>query len=166
MAAASTAAPMPGIAPATISPESKPAANPAAAPGDAAPAVSYSFVANPRLRRVEVKIADVDSAVDELATQWAMFEKECPEPTTDSMCLDAKTKVIASTMTVFQSKIPLLEQKIAILDTTPDNTIAQQEKDEAKDTLAKMKVALDSFPKVLAHLNKVLEDLKHANDEP
>jgi hypothetical protein len=81
------------------------------------------------------------------------------------MCLDAKTKIIASTQNVFESKIKLLEQKIAILETVPQNAIAQQETDEAKDTREKMGVALDSFPKVLAHLNKVLEDLKRANAE-
>jgi len=120
---------------------------------------------NPRLRKVEQEIEDLDFPVQELAAQWSMFEKECPEPTTDAMCLDAKTKIIASTQKVFESKIKLLEQKIAILETVPQNAIAQQETDEAKDTREKMGVALDSFPKVLAHLNKVLEDLKRANAE-
>jgi hypothetical protein len=134
------------------------------APALADPA-SDPVMENPRLRKVEQEIENLDFPVEELAAQWEMFEKECPEPTTDAMCLDAKTKIIESTQKVFESKIKLLDQKIAILETVPQNAIAQQETDESEDTREKMKVALDSFPKVLAHLNKVLNDLKHANDQ-
>jgi len=147
--------------PRMTSPEGKPAA----ASGDAAFAGYDPLIENAHLRRLEQKIGDLDFPVEELATQWAMFEKECPEPTTDAMCLDAKTKVIAGTQKVFESKIQLLDQKITSLEAVPQNAIAQREEDEAKDTREKMKVALDSFPRVLAHLNKVLEDLKLANDE-
>jgi hypothetical protein len=132
---------------------------------DAAFAVSDPLIDNAHLRRLEQKISDLDFPVEELAAQWAMFEKECPEPTTDAMCLDAKTKVIAGTQKVFESKIQLLDQKITSLEDLPQNAIAQREEDEAKDTREKMKVALESFPRVLAHLNKVMEDLKHANEE-
>ena len=132
---------------------------------DAAIAVSDPLIDNAHLRRLEQKISDLDFPVEELAAQWAMFEKECPEPTTDAMCLDAKTKVIAGTQKVFESKIQLLDQKITSLEAMPQNAIAQREEDEAKDTREKMKVALESFPRVLAHLNKVMEDLKHANEE-
>ena len=154
IAEASPAPSMPGMAGAE--------ARPRAALADAA---SDPLIENPRLKKLEEEIADFDFPVEELAAQWAMFEKECPEPTTDAMCLDAKTKIIESTQKVFESKIKLLDQKIAILETVPQNAIAQQETDESEDTREKMKVALDSFPKVLAHLNKVLNDLKHANDQ-
>jgi hypothetical protein len=157
IAANAPAPPMPGL----TSPEGKPAA----ASGDAAFAGSDPLIENGHLRRLEQKIGDLDFPVEELAAQWAMFEKECPEPTTDAMCLDAKTKVIAGTQKVFESKIQLLDQKITALAAVPQNAIAQREEDEAKELREKMKVALDSFPRVIAHLNKVLEDLKRANEE-
>jgi hypothetical protein len=127
--------------------------------------VADPLTEDPRLRTVEGKIADLDFPVEELAAQWAMFEKECPEPTTDAMCLDGKTKIIASTQEVFESKIKLLDQKIDLLASMAGNAEAQQEEDEANDTREKMKVALESFPKVLAHLNKTLEDLRHGNGQ-
>jgi hypothetical protein len=157
VAEASPAPRMPGIA--------RPEARPAAVSPDVASAELDPAVENPGLRNLEQQITDLDFPVEELAAQWALFEGECPEPTTDVLCLDAKTKVIASTQKVFESKIQLLDKKIAMLENAPQNAIVQSEESEAKDTREKMKVALDSFPKLLVHLDKVLNDLKHADGE-
>jgi hypothetical protein len=132
---------------------------------DVTNSLSISTSDNPRFRRVDKKIAELDFPVQELAEQWAQFERECPEPTTDAMCLDAKGKVIQSMQKVFESKIVLVDQKISILDAGPHDAFAQQEETDSKDIREKMKVALERFPLVLAHLNKALEDLRHANND-
>jgi hypothetical protein len=138
---------------------------PALMMGDVGPSLSISPSDNPRFRRLDKKIAELDFPVQELAEQWAQFEKECPEPTTDAMCLDAKGKVIQSMQKVFESKIVLVDQKISILEAGPQDAFAQQEEADSKDIREKMKVALDRFPSVLVHLNKTLQDLRRANDD-
>ncbi len=132
---------------------------------DIASSLSNSSSDNPRLRRLDRKIAELDFPVQELADQWAQFEKECPEPTTDAMCLDAKGKVIQSMQKVFESKIVLVDQKILLLHAGPQDTFARDEEADSKDIREKMKVALERFPLVLAHLNKTLEDVKRANED-
>jgi hypothetical protein len=120
---------------------------------------------NPRFMRLQRKIADMDFPVQELADQWAQFERECPEPTTNAMCLDAKAKVILSMQKVFESEIVLIDQKIAVLEAGPQDTYAQEEEASSKDMRERMKVALERFPAVLAHLNKTLADLRHAKED-
>jgi hypothetical protein len=66
---------------------------------------------------------------------------------------------------VFESKIVLVDQRISILDAGPQDTFAQEEEADSKDIREKMKVALDRFPLVLAHLNKTLEDVRRANED-
>jgi hypothetical protein len=129
----------------------------------ASPAASASD--SPRLRRMDKRIAALDFPVQELAEQWAQFESECPEPTTNAMCLDAKGKVIQSMQKIFESKIVLVDQRISILETGPQDAFAQGEEADSKDIREKMKLALDRFPLVLAHLNKALQDLRHASDD-
>lgn len=140
-------------------------AGPAPSGPDVNSSGSTSSSEDPRLRRLERRIADMDFPVQELADQWAQFEGQCPEPTTDAMCLDAKSKIILSMEKVFQSKIVLVDQKIALLQAGPQDTYAQEQEADSKDIREKMKVALERFPAVLAHLNKTLEDLRRAKQD-
>jgi hypothetical protein len=104
--------------------------------------------------------------MQELAAQWNMYEHQCPEPSTDAPCLDAKSKIIQGLQKVFQSRILLVDQKIAVLEAGQQDTFAIDEEKDTKDTREKMKVALDHFPAVVAHLNKTVADLRRAPREP
>lgn len=131
---------------------------------DAVISVSNPASYSPALRKMNQKIAESDYPVQELGEQWAQFQKDCPEPTTDEVCLEAKSKVILSMQRVLKARIVLIDQKISILEAGPQDAFAQQEEDETKTNREKLAITLQRFPVVLASLDRSIAELKNSAD--
>jgi len=119
----------------------------------------------PGLRKVNREIAELDFPVQELTAQWAMFQKDCPDPTTDESCLDAKSKIMQSMQKVYESRLLLLDQKISLLETGPQDSYAKQQVEESTKNREQLKTALQKIPVVLASLDRSLEQLKNAKED-
>jgi hypothetical protein len=133
-------------------------------PGSAEAALldPHSSINNPLLTKANRRIADLDFPMQELRDQWAMYEKQCPEPTTDTTCLAAKADIIQSLEKIFQTRIQRVDDKIEVLKTGPQDDFERREVKDTIEMRAKMQVALDRFPGVLAHVKKTLADLRRA----
>jgi hypothetical protein len=116
------------------------------------------------LKQVNNKIDETEFPVHGLSDQWEFFQKECPDPTTDELCLDAKRKVILAMQKVYESRVLLFDQKISLLDAGSQDATTQREEDECIKKRDEMKTSLRTFPATLNHLDKSLAEAKRTNE--
>jgi len=114
------------------------------------------------LRRMDDKLLELNSAGQELSAQWAQFQKDCPDPTTDEICLEDKRQVTLVKIENTKSRIQLIDQKISLLDAGPQDVLAQQVEDESAKKREELNTALRTFPGTLANLDKSLAEAKQA----
>jgi hypothetical protein len=117
------------------------------------------------LKRVNQELEELDSTGRDLSDQWVAFQKDCPDPTTDEICLEDKRQVALAIYKNTESRIQLIDQKILLLDAEPQDAAAQQAEDESAKRRGDLAAALRRSQEVEASFDKSLAELKRARED-
>jgi hypothetical protein len=137
---------------------------PPPAQSDSSPLPPSSTNSGLNPQKINATLTELDSAARELSAQWTQFQKDCPDPTTDAVCLEDKRQVTLAMIENTKSRIQLIDQKISFLDAGPQDGAAQQAEDESAKKREELKAALRTFPGTLANLDKSLAVAKQAGE--
>jgi hypothetical protein len=118
----------------------------------------------PNLNRVDKMIVELDATAKDLSIQWAMFQKDCPDPTTDEICVDDKRQVALAMIENSERMIRAIDERVSLLNARPQDAASRQAENEAVETRAELKTRVDNSKVEVARLEGLLAELKQIRE--
>lgn len=127
---------------------------------------SGSSIKGTQLAQLEEKIHPLADQYRSLNDQSESLQKQCQAPITDRTCLERARDLIVGGQKVDESLIPLLGERISILNAMSLDASAQSEKENTLQMLDRLKAELASLPEILQKLDQAMAEQKHTNAKP
>jgi len=119
-----------------------------------------------QLAQLDAKIGPLVGQYRSLNDQSELIQKQCQAPIADRTCLERARDLIVAGQKVDESLIPLLGERISILNSMRLDASAQTEKENTLQMLGKLKAELASLPEILQKFDQAMAEQKPAAVNP
>jgi hypothetical protein len=129
-------------------------------------ATSGSQGSGTQLQQVDAKIQPLATEYRSLNDQSLSLQKQCQAPITNRACMESARIIIVAGQKVDQSLVPLLNERISILNAMSPDASVLSEKNDTDQMLDKIKAELASLPEILQNLDQAMAEQKVTTAKP